>query len=200
MGFLRKSRMLSAVFIAAVLCLASITDVYAATPTTGHRYINGVGNVAVWLNYNSGVGYWSTYITSGVNNWMYPGWSNPIYMNFVSSNYGSNMDFHLNNDAYFGGGMNYYAGTEYYSGSGSQIWSPPASNWAYAEIHINNNMFSLPSFTNAQAQGTIRHEMGHAFGLAHWNSNPYSIMCETGSGRIVQSVQLPDNDAIKTLY
>ena len=84
-----------------VLVFSSLTNAYAATPIYGYQYINGVGNVTVWLDYSSGVGYWQSYITNAVNNWMYPGWSNPIYMNFVSSNYGSNMDFYLRNDAFF---------------------------------------------------------------------------------------------------
>jgi len=195
----RVSRLVLAFFSIVVLCLAPVSRAFAITPTFGHKYQNGVGNVTAWLNYGSGVGYWSTYITGGANNWMYPGWSNPIYINFVSSNYGSTMDFHQNNDAYWGGGMTILAETKMFNSSGGQI-SPTSANWAYAEIHINNDTFRLPSFTNAQAQGTVIHEMGHAFGLAHDQGNPYSIMCQTGAGRIVQSVQKVDNDAILTLY
>jgi hypothetical protein len=191
--------MILAVFSVAILSLGSATSTFAITPTFGHRYQNGVGNVSAWLNTASGVGYWSTYITGGANNWMYPGWSNPIYINFVGSNYGSMMDFHQNNDAYWGGGMTVLAETKFFNSGGGQI-GPTSANWAYAEIHINNDTFRSPSFSNAQAQGTVIHEMGHAFGLAHDQGNPYSIMCQTGAGRIVQSVQKVDNDAILTLY
>jgi len=193
-----KNLILTALSIT-VLSLLSVTNTYAATPTFGHKYQNGVGNVTAWLNYNSGVGYWQSYITNGANNWMYPGWSNPIYITFVSSNYGSNMDFHRNNDAYFGGGMNIYAWTQFYSSNGTQI-SPTASNWYYTEIHINHDMYSSPNFTNTQAKGTTIHEMAHAFGLAHYNSNPNSIMCQTAYGRIAQTVQKVDNDAVNAIY
>lgn len=42
--------------------------------------------------------------------------------------------------------------------------------------------------------------MGHAFGLAHNNSNPYSVMCQLGEGRKVQRVQRVDNEPIKRKY
>ena len=72
--------------------------------------------------------------------------ANPIYARYVSSNNGSNIDFHR------------------------------------------------------QAIGTTIHKLGHAFGLAHYNNNIYSIMCQTGAGRIVQRVQKTDNDAINVIY
>ena len=42
--------------------------------------------------------------------------------------------------------------------------------------------------------------MGHAFGLAHNNSNVNSIMCQTSHSRAVQRVQQVDNDAVKSKY
>jgi hypothetical protein len=195
----RVRKFVLAFFSMVILCLAPVSNAFATTPTFGHVYQNGVGNVSAWLNTASGVGYWSTYITGGANNWMYPGWSNPIYINFVSSNYGSTMDFHLNYSSYFLGGYNTLAQTKFFNSSGVEI-SPTSANWAYAEIHINDDAYRNPGFTNAQAQGTTIHEMGHAFGLAHDQGNPYSIMCQTAAGRIVQSVQKVDNDAINILY
>ena len=44
------------------------------------------------------------------------------------------------------------------------------------------------------------HELGHVLGLAHSNSNPYSIMCQTKYGRIVQKPQKIDNDEIVSMY
>ncbi|WP_426225304.1 matrixin family metalloprotease [Pseudarthrobacter sp. DSP2-3-2b1] len=135
---------------------------------------------------------------NAANNWMYPGWDNPIYMNFVSSNNGSMMDFHLNSSSYFQS-SSIIAQTEFYNNgpTGVNQWY---SNWDFTEIHINNDQYSSPSFSNDQALGTTIHEMGHSFGLAHWQTNPYSIMCQTGAGRIVQRVQQVDNDAVNILY
>lgn len=182
-----------------LLSLLPATSANAATPTFGHRYQGGVGNVTAWLNYASGVGNWEWYISTATNNWMYPGWSNPIYINYVASNSGSTLDFHQNSDAYFGGGMNVIARTEFYSNAGGGI-NPTVSDWAYAEVHINNDVYSSSSISNEQALGTTIHEIGHAFGLAHYNNNKYSIMCQTSYGRISQRVQLVDNDAINNLY
>lgn len=181
-----------------ILFMIPATAANAATPTYGHRYSLGVGNVTVWLNYASGVGNWESYIVNAANNWMYPGWDNPIYMNFVSSNNGSMMDFHLNSSSYFQS-SSIIAQTEFYNNgpTGVNQWY---SNWDFTEIHINNDQYSSPSFSNDQALGTTIHEMGHSFGLAHWQTNPYSIMCQTGAGRIVQRVQQVDNDAVNILY
>lgn len=188
-----------AILTTLLLALIPATSANAATPTFGHRYSSGVGNVTAWLNYGSGVGNWEWYITTATNNWMYPGWDNPIYINYVSSNSGSTLDFHQNNDAYFGGGMNVIARTEFYSSTGGGI-NPTVSDWAYAEVHINNDVYSSSSISNEQALGTTIHEIGHAFGLAHYNNNVYSIMCQTAYGRVSQRVQLVDNDAINILY
>ncbi|NCU34130.1 matrixin family metalloprotease [Candidatus Saccharibacteria bacterium] len=119
-------------------------------------------------------------------------------MNFVSSNYGSNMDFYLRYNNFWGvSGV--LAETRFYSNTGSNI-QPYTSNWSFANIYINHDGYSLPSISNDMALGTTIHEMGHAFGLAHYNNNQYSIMCQTGYGRKVQRVQKTDNDAINQLY
>lgn len=196
-----KSKIISTIIAIVALCLLPATGAFAVTPSFAYKYVNGVGNTTAWLNYGSGVGYWSSYITNAANNWMYPGsgMGNPIYINFVGSNYGSMMDFHLNYDAYFGGNRDTYAWTRMFNGSGALTW-PWNANWSYAEIHINDDMYRLPSFSNNQALGTTIHEMGHAFGLAHDYVNRYSIMCTLDYGRVVQRVQPPDNDAINIKY
>lgn len=76
-------------------------------------------------------------------------------------------------------------------------------NWLYSEICLNSE--KLPNYETAKQQGTITHEMGHAFGLHHYNTNAYSIMCQsyvsgTGLRRLVETVQQEDNDAINAKY
>ncbi len=159
---------------------------------------------------------WENYITQGVNGWMYTGWNNPIYMNYVSSNVGSNMDFHAatynskwpNMPSWY----HVYAETNHFLGNGTNINTGsqgiPVSSWYYTEIYINNDEFLLDSFSNAKAQGTIYHEMGHAFGLKHNNTNEYSIMCQSGGeledgtqfSRQVETIQYTDNQAVVNLY
>ena len=77
---------------------------------------------------------------------------------------------------------------------------PNAGNWLYTEIYINDDKYKKSSFSNDQALGTLIQEMGHAFGLAHYNSNPNSIMCQASTGRNVQRVQKTDNDTINAIY
>lgn len=172
---------------------------FAMTPYFGKKFQNGVGNVAVWLDYGSGVGYWEAFITFATNNWMYTGvGANPIYINFVGSNNGSNIDFYRRGNGFWSvSGV--LAETRFYLISGAQI-SPTDSNWYYTNIYINHDNFSDPNFSDDQARGTIIHELGHAFGLDHYNTQPYSIMCQTGYGRIVQRVQKTDNDTVNFLY
>lgn len=177
-------------------------NVNAITPAFYGRYSQGVSNVAIWLNYGSGVGYWESYIVNARNNWLRPGWANDIgSMPFVNSNYGSKMDFHLQNNSFWWmyPPNSVLAQTKFYNSSGQQI-DPNSGNWFFAEIHINHDAYSQPSVSNDAALGTTIHEMGHAFGLAHDNNNPYSIMCQTGYGRIVQRVQWVDNEALNRKY
>lgn len=199
MKILNKAKTTLVVIGAALLVLAPVTSVSAATPYFGKKFQNGVGNVSAWLDYSSGVGYWQSFITFAANNWMYTGvGANPIYINFVGSNNGSNIDFYRRSNSFWPiSGV--IAETRFYLASGSQI-SPSYSNWYYTNIYINHDEYSKPSFSDDQARGTTIHEMGHAFGLAHYNSNKYSIMCQTGYGRIVQRVQKTDNDTINILY
>ena len=201
-----KNKLIGAVVAIAALCLFPTSSAFAATPLFGYKYQNGVGSINAWINYGSGVGYWQTYINGATNNWMYTGWANPVYINYVSSNYGSNLDFHQNDNAYFMSppGTVTLAWTRFFNGSGIEIY-PWNANWYYAEVHINNDAYRDPGFSNSQAQGTTTHEVGHALGLAHYNTNPYSIMCQTYPGpgvpgRAVQTVQKVDNDAINSLY
>lgn len=199
MKILSKAKITFAAIGIALLSLAPVANVSAATPYYGKKFQNGVGNISVWLDYSSGVGYWQSFITLAANNWMYTGvGANPIYINFVGSNNGSNIDFYRRNNSFWSN-SGILAETRFYLFSGSQI-VPTSSNWYYTNIYINHDEYSKPSFTDEQARGTTIHEMGHAFGLAHYNTNVYSVMCQTGYGRVAQRVQKTDNDTINILY
>lgn len=134
---------------------------------------------------------------------MYPGsgMSNPIYIKFVSSNYGSSMDFYSKPKTFWSSSIrnSVLAETRHFDSSEKQV-TVGSKDWYYAKIYINDDNFKNDAFTNEQAQGTIIHEMGHAFGLDENNSNKYSIMCQLGAGRAVQRVQSVDNNAINRKY
>ena len=57
-----KNKLIGAVVAIAALCLFPTSSAFAATPTLGKKYQNGVGNLHAWINYGSGVGYWQTFI------------------------------------------------------------------------------------------------------------------------------------------
>ena len=150
-----------AVILALMLFIAKPVNLRADdTPTmpfnSNYKYSNGVGNITIWLDYSSGVGTWETYINSSANNWMYTGWDNPIYLTFVSSNYGSNMDFHSHNGSWFvtnTGSADVFALTLFFSSSGGSLMgsSGPTASWYYSEIHINDDAFSDDNFPNEGA-------------------------------------------------
>ncbi|WP_302950351.1 matrixin family metalloprotease [Holdemania filiformis] len=200
-----KKLLTCAITFIGIFVVAQTVYAATATPTFGGKFEKGVGNVTIYIDGNSGAGYWETYMKGGANNWMYPGsgMSNPIYIQFVSSNYGSSIDFYAKKDSYWTNQESYgvLAETLFYR-YGERIKPNPNNytNWTFTEIYINDDNFRSPSFTNDQAQGTVIHEMGHAFGLAHNNSNVNSIMCQTSHSRAVQRVQQVDNDAVKSKY
>lgn len=189
------------------LCTCSI---YAAvnTPMYKGKYSQGVGNITIFIDSNSNAGYWEKYIKGGANNWMYPGngMSNPIYIKFVSSNYGSKMDFYCANNSYFTKNSSHYgviaAETEFYDSNENKVYPSLTNteNWYYAKIYINNDVFKKDSFSDDEAQGTVIHEMGHAFGLAHNNDNKFSIMCNGSQGRQIERVMPCDNNSINVKY
>jgi len=182
------------------LLASMVLPANAATPTYGHGYVNGVGNLTVYLDYSSGVGYWQTYINNAVNNWMYTGWSNPIYMTFVSSNYGSNLDFHQVTNSAFAIDAIGPAFVTYWQTGGQEVWAGNA-NWNWAEININGDYFSQASFTNFMAQQVVSRYVGHALGL-NWYlpADKKTIMYLDWEAAIYNTVQYCDNEAILNLY
>jgi len=192
--------------LCAVLMICSSLCIYASnTPAYGGKITRGVSNVTIYLDYNSGMANWENYVVKAADNWVDPGsgMTNPIKITFVSSNSASTMDFYSKSSSFWSssGSTTVLAETRMFS-KGTRIYPSASSTttWNYAEIYINDTNFRLSSFSNEQALGTVIHEMGHAFGLAHYNTNVNSIMCQTSYGRAVQRVQKCDNDAINAKY
>ena len=189
-------------FLFAILAMLMVTisPIYSATPTFEGKYVNGVSNCTIYIDYSSGAGYWESYYVNAANNWESPGWSNPINLTFVSSNYGSKIDFILDEGSLWSDvGYVVFAETIFYYNGMEFNPNYSSSNWSFVEIYINDYEFRQTSFSNEDALSTVIHEMGHAFGLAH-SSNNYSIMYDDHSARRVYRVQKEDNDAVVAKY
>ena len=141
---------------------------------------------------------YSSTISLAANNWVYTGFGyNKLYPNTRAYNIiNGTVDFYGTNL----GDDNVIAETRYFvkiNGVSNRVY-PNTSDWLYAEIHINPGTFESLSLFNRQ--GTISHEFGHAWGLAHNHSNPNSIMSQLGDGRVVNTVQQVDQDAFNSKY
>ena len=66
-------------------------------------------------------------------------------------------------------------------------------NWTKTKINIDNDRGTISS-------DTIAHEIGHAYGLSHRITNPYSIMCQLKYGRKVDTVQYTDLETLRHIY
>ena len=132
---------------------------------------------------------------------MYTGYgSNPFYATFVSSNRGSKIDIYAKYSSYWGSYGNNILGETQFLDSSEKNVNPSVNDWYSATIILNDTVLRRNDISDAAATGTIAHEFGHGFGLSHNNTNKYSIMCQTGSGRQVQKVQKVDHDALNLLY
>lgn len=134
---------------------------------------------------------------AAIYNWNYstgsPSTITPIWFIKTTSYANSVVDFFGKN----AGATNYAAYTNYYTFTTGQT-HPNTKNWNYCNIYFNK--FWLDAKDASFIKGVAAHEFGHAMGLAHYNTNPYSIMCQDDSGRVVLMAQKCDLDAINIKY
>lgn len=206
----RNCERLIAAIMTVCLALSPVLAVAAAnTPTPvyspNHRMTGGIGNVYVYIDDKEPrkATYWQNLIKTAINNWVYTGvGANEFYcLGYVSSGVsGSKIDWYARSDNYWGsGGFLVFAETKFYDYGLNRVY-PENSDWYSGEINLNDPILRLDTISDDTCIGTFIHEMGHAFGLAHNNTNQDSIMCQVGSGRRVQRVQKVDNDALNSLY
>lgn len=176
-----------------VLMMALSSNVFASI-FLGGKLERGVGKMYYYVD-SSANGY-VTLINNAVNNWIDTGYGwNPIYMYPVASNYATDVDFY----AKYGDEIsaNVLARTSFYNTNEIGV-NPYISNWFFAKVEINSP--TINKYNSTIQQGTITHEIGHAFGLDHQNENPNSIMCQMSVPRVVQRVGQVSHNAINTLY
>lgn len=197
-----KKIMMSLALIIALL-LINVIGVNAATqthPMGVGKYTRSVKRISWWMSYDNGGGWYEYQINNAINNWENPGWSNPLHFVESDNNRGTMMDVYTKTSSFWTSqGKSAYtlATTAWYNGSGNPV-SPDTKNYYFTRIYINDT--EMHNFTANNIKGTIAHEIGHTLGLDHNNYNQYSIMCQTGSGRLVQTVQKTDNDAVVNFY
>ncbi len=150
------------------------------------------------MSYDNNGGWYEYQIINAVNNWENPGWNNPINFVCASSNSGTMMDIYSKPSSFWPLNVRngVLAETRFYDSSSVQI--NPANDYRFTRIFINDG--TMHNQTAVQMKGTIAHEIGHTLGLDENNSNVYSIMCQTGNGRQVQTVQQIDNSTVVHIY
>lgn len=188
------------VLIIFVCLFANIVSVEASSPTPvfGGKYTRGIKRISWYMSYANNGGWYEYQIINAVNNWQSPGWYNPIVFVAASSNAGTMMDIYSKSDTFWPTNVRsgILAETRFYDGSGTRLY--PTVDYVYTEIFINDTTMHNLNVDNMR--GTITHEIGHALGLDHNNNNPNSIMCQTSSHRVAQTVQEIDNTAVVNLY
>ena len=183
-------------FTTLVLTLSSVTFAMTPTYTNDAKFNRGVGNCCYYVD-GSASGY-ANQISSAANNWEVTGYGwNPIYMTEVSSTYATHMDFYGRTpytDSYLNSSVAGY--TSFWNSNSTLVCaktSNPTYDYFYTEIILNTNESGSYDYR------TAKHEMGHAFGLAHY-ANSYSIMYPALGGMYVTTVQQCDHDTINYLY
>lgn len=186
------------------ICLTLLTcvissSVFAMTPTytNNAKYSRGVSNCCYYID-GSASGYTNN-INSAASNWVDTGFGwNPIYMTAVSSNYATHMDFYSrtpSSDVHLNDNVLGYATFWFTDGTlAARRMAAPETNYFYSEIVFNSAQSSSYDIR------TAKHEMGHAFGLAHNGSTMYSIMCPSINDTRVTTVQQCDHETINYLY
>lgn len=150
----------------------------------GHKMTGGIGNVSIYIDNKTHpyATYYQRLIKNAVTNWDNTGFGlNKFEYVYVSSSNGSKIDIYNRYGSYFGNdSSNVLASTSFYNSSEIKV-DQHYYDWYSATINLNDDVLSLDTVSNAAATGTFAHEIGHAFGLAHNNSIPNSIMCPTGA-------------------
>lgn len=181
-------------FLFTFLYLFSNLNISYSTSNTnidlGGKLELGVKDMGYYIDENCE---YTVSIPKAVQNWMYPGWSNPINLALVEKN-NSSIDFYQVYEP--NSGANAYAKFKKKGGVPIYIHELKYTNWRYGEVFFNESYMGNRNSTDNIA--TIIHEIGHILGLDDIN-NINSIM-HYSAGRIQKKVTKDANDAIVRKY
>lgn len=198
---MNKNKFKKVIIFAVIMAIFIFSDVVFAAyvPTFGGKLTRGISRVSYYIDYNSGTGYYEYLIINAEHNWEKPGWKSPVNMIAASSKKGTMLDIYTEHTPFFNNDSNVLGQTMFYDYKGIEM--DPSKNYTFTRVYINDD--SNHNRNAKDIQGTIAHEMGHAFGLKHPNTNNLdnknSIMGQTWF-RTVQTVQRADTDALNRLY
>ena len=177
----------------------------ALTPVFAKKLATGISTVYYYID--SSASAYTSNITAAKNDWQYPKFSpnvtgESMYSKLRMYEYPQASGAHIR---YYGKPVSFFAtnlnpdganGWCKFFKSNSAEAHENTDNWAYAEIYINTTTFN----GSLSPTPTITHETGHAFGLAHYPTNQYSIMYPSYIGREISSVQPVDHYALQKKY
>ncbi len=186
-----------------VMLFVSLIPAFSYNTFNNHKLNGGVGNSGKNTRYyylDSSASGHAMIIDAAVSSWnntkKNPGVTTPIWFKKTTTKSSSIMDCYVKNssDTTILGSTTFYSG----SGSSSKQIDPYSSNWTWAKVIMYKN--SQSGMSTTKKQGVFAHEMGHVMGLAHNNTNPKTIMCQTAYGRTAYRPAIDDCNGINHLY
>lgn len=165
----------------------------AATPA--YPYKNYRGSSGTYYIASSCNGF-IQHIQNGINNW-----KSNISLTQTSSNDSTSIDF-------YGVPCDYYANDptapdDWLGHADRWVLSTSinalTNNWAYSIINLNTSEFNGSGITSSQKAAVVAHEMGHGYGLAHYETSG-TIMYPHLVGMTVSSPGYVDRYAIDLKY
>lgn len=190
-----KNLILRIISLSLLIFISESAIASAATPLYRYKLINGVTNR--YYTISNATNAYPSSTKAAIYDWNNstgsPSTYTPIWFIKTTSYSKSVVDFFGKN----AGPTNYNAYTNFYTITSGQT-HPDSKNWNYCNIYFNN--FWLDPESSIFIKGVAAHEFGHSIGLAHYNTNRYSIMCTDSSGRKVTRAQKCDLDAVNIKY